>query len=84
MSTNFDEMVARQRIHVLLPKLSEDEIAASLRMINSELPLSQREAAIEQLADSSDNALELLAAFYDLCTTFALCATPATSATEVN
>jgi hypothetical protein len=83
MSTNIDEMIARQRMHNLIPKLSEDETSLALRVINSELPLSQREAAIEQLV-VSDNGYEWLQTFYDMCTTFALCATPATSAAGVN
>lgn len=84
MSTILDELAARQRLHTIIPKLTDDETSLALRVANAALPVSAREAAIQQLFDSSDVACEWLRAWHDMCCLYVLSATPATSGTEIN
>lgn len=83
MSTILDEAAARYRLRALIPRLTDDEVSASLRVINRELDMSTREAAMQQLADS-ENGLEWLKAFADMCRLFALDDTPAKSAADIH
>lgn len=84
MTTILDEAAARYRLRVLLPMLTDTETSAALRMINGELSMAVREAALERLAASSENARELLRAFADLCRCFALDNDSAPSAAEIH
>ena len=84
MTTIIDEVIARQRLHAVIPKLTDTEVSAALRAINGALDLHTREAAMEQLADSGENGLEWLMAFAELCRLFVLDDSPAKSAADIH
>jgi len=79
--TVIDEALARRRLQALLPRLSDPEVSAALRMIDDTLDLGARETAIQQLVDSSAVGRELVRAFADLCRLFAL---DDTTAADIN
>jgi hypothetical protein len=71
--TRIDAALARHK--AAISGLSDTEVSAGLRMINSSLDMSIREAAVLQLVESSDNSREALAAWIDLYELF-IAATP--------
>jgi hypothetical protein len=66
--TEIDDALARH--WATITQLTDTEISAALRMVNEKLDTSTREAALQQMIDSSDNSREHLAAFVDLCCLF--------------
>jgi hypothetical protein len=84
MTTILDVAAARLRIRAAIHLLTDDEKSTAMQVSNLGLSMEAREEAMKILADSSENGLELLKAFADLCRCFALDSSTPKSATDVN